>query len=179
MLKKILLALVLAVVVLVIVVAMQPADYRVARTATIAAPNAVVFEQVNNLHKWQDWSPWAKIDPAAKNSYEGPESGVGAAFIWSGNSKVGEGRMTITNSRPHERVAFRLEFQRPMTATCMSEFTFKPKGEQTEVTWTMTGKNDFIGKAFSLVMNCDKMLGGDFEKGLAQLDAAAKAAAKK
>src|SRR5262249_17972049 len=125
------------------------------------------------------WSPWAKLDPAAKISYEGPTAGVGAAFTWAGNSEVGEGRMTITESRPNEKVVFRLDFEKPFKDTSTAEFTFEPKGDQTAVTWTMLGKNGFVGKAMSLVINCDKMLGGYFEKGLAQLDAVSQAAAKK
>ncbi len=179
MLKKILIILAAVIVILCVVISMRPADFRVARSATIAAPAGAVFAQVNDLHKWQDWSPWAKRDPNAKNSYEGPASGVGAAFLWSGNSEVGEGKMTILESRPNEKVVFRLDFERPFKATSNAEFTFTEKDGQTEVTWVMTGKNNFIGKAISLFMDCDKMVGGDFEKGLAQLDAAVKATVKK
>jgi len=179
MLKKIVIALALILVGLVIVVALQPADFRVARSATIAAPPAAVFAQVHDLHNWEAWSPWAKLDPAAKNSYEGPAAGVGSAFAWAGNSEVGEGRMTITDSRPNERVTFRLDFIKPFKATNTSEFTFKPEGEQTVVTWTMSGKNNFMGKAVGLVMDCDKMLGGSFEKGLAAMKSVTETAARK
>ncbi len=179
MLKKILILLAVIIAILCVVIAMQPADFRVTRSAAIAAPAGAVFAQVNDLHKWQEWSPWAKRDPNAKNSYEGPASGVGAAFLWSGNSEVGEGKMTIIESRLNAKVVFRLDFEKPFKATSNSEFTFKESGGQTEVTWAMTGKNNFIGKAIGLFMNCDKMVGGDFEKGLAQLDAAVKATVKK
>jgi uncharacterized protein YndB with AHSA1/START domain len=178
MLKRVFIILATIIVILCIVIAMQPADFRVARSATIAAPVGAVFAQVNDLHKWREWSPWAKRDPNAKNSYEGPVAGVGAAFMWSGNSEVGEGKMTIIESRKNEKVVFRLEFEKPFEATSNAEFTFKESAGQTQVTWAMTGKNNFIGKAISLVMNCDKMIGKDFEKGLAQLDAATAAALK-
>ena len=179
MLKKILIGLAVIVVVFLIVVAFQPADYRVTRTATIAAPPAVVFAQVDDLRKWEAWSPWAKMDPAMKVTYTGPAAGVGAVSGWAGNSEVGEGRMTITESRPSELIRFHLEFIKPMAGTSASEFTFKPEGNQTVVTWTMTGKNNFIGKAFCLFMNMDKMVGGQFEQGLARLKSVAETAAKK
>ena len=175
MLRKILIAVAVLIVVFVIVVAMQPAEFRVSRSATFAATPAAVFAQVNDLHKWDAWSPWAKLDPNAKNSFEGPAAGVGAAMTWSGNNEVGEGRMTITESRPDELVRFRLDFMKPMSGTSTAEFTFKPDGGTTVVTWTMSGTNGFIGKAVGLFMNCDKMLGDYFEKGLASMKAIAEA----
>jgi hypothetical protein len=171
MLKFILIGLVTLLVVFLIVVALQPADFRITRTATIAAPAAIVFEQVNDFHKWNAWSPWAKLDPNAKNTFEGPPAGVGSGFAWAGNNQVGEGRMTITESRPNELVLIKLEFFKPFAATNTTEFTFKPEGNQTAVTWSMFGRNNFIGKAMSLIMNCDKMIGGQFEQGLANIKA--------
>ncbi|MDD5199053.1 MAG: SRPBCC family protein [Terrimicrobiaceae bacterium] len=169
MLIKILIAVGAVVALLFIVVAVQPSEFRIARSATIPAPPAVVFEQVNDLHKWQAWSPWAKLDPAAKNSFEGPPAGTGAIFRWAGNDKVGEGSMTITESRPSELVRFRLDFVKPFAGTNVAEFTFKPEGDQTQVTWTMTGTKNFVFKAVGLFMNCDRMVGGQFEQGLADL----------
>ena len=169
--KFILLGLAVVVVAFVVVVAMQPSEFRVTRTATIDAPPAAVFEQVNDLRKWNAWSPWAKLDPNAKNTFEGPASGKGASFAWAGNSQVGEGRMTITESRPNERVAMKLDFVKPFEATNTTEFTFKPEGGKTVVTWAMSGRNNFVGKAVSLCMNCDKMIGGQFEQGFANLKA--------
>jgi len=163
------------VVLFVIVVATRPSDFRVTRAARIAAPAEVVFANVNDLHKWEVWSPWAKMDPAAKSSFSGPESGPGASMTWSGNNKVGEGRMTITDSHPHEVIQIKLEFLRPFKATNAAEFTFKPEGGQTQVTWSMSGKNNFMGKAFGLFVDCEKMVGRDFEKGLANLNSASQA----
>lgn len=160
------------------VVATRPDDFRVTRSLLISAPADRVFQQVNDLHKWEAWSPWAKLDPNGKTSYAGPASGAGAAFSWDGNSQVGEGTMTITESRPTQFLQFRLDFRRPMTATNTAEFVFAPQGDQTKVTWTMYGRNNFLGKAVSLVMNCDKMIGGQFETGLAQLKAVAEAEPK-
>jgi uncharacterized protein YndB with AHSA1/START domain len=178
-LKKILVGFVALVVVLVLVVALQPAEYRVVRSATIAAPPAEVFAQVNDFHNWDAWSPWAKLDPACKNSFEGLPAGTGAVFAWSGNDQVGEGRMTLTESRPNELIQIKLDFVRPFESTCTTEFHFKPEGDQTAVMWSMSGENNFVGKAFCLFMNMDKTLGGEFEKGLAQMKAVTEAAVKK
>lgn len=169
MLAKILIAVALITVVFIVIVALQPADFRIARSATLPAAPTVVFEHVNDLHKWQAWSPWARLDPTAKTTFDGPPAGTGASFTWAGNSQVGEGRMTVTESRPHELVRFKLEFFKPFTATNVAEFTFKPEGAQTTVTWSMSGTNNFVGKAMGLIMNCDKMIGGQFEQGFANL----------
>ena len=179
MLKIILIALAVVVVVFLSVVAMQPSDFRITRSATIAAPPEAVFAQVNGLHNWEAWSPWAKLDPAAKSTYEGPAAGVGAAFTWAGNNKVGEGRMTITESRPNVSVQFKLDFLRPFKATNTAEFTFKPEGNQTAVNWSMYGKNNFLAKAVGLFINCDKMVGGQFEQGLAQMKSVVESASGK
>ncbi|QPK64910.1 SRPBCC family protein [Methylomonas sp. LL1] len=171
MLDLILVLILIAVVVFVIVVARQPADFQVTRFATLSAPASVVFAQVNDLHKWDAWSPWAKLDPAAKSVFEGAEAGVGAIMRWSGNHKVGEGSMTIIESRPDELIRFKLEFLKPFKASNTAEFTFKPEGNQTVVTWSMSGSNNFIGKAMGLIMNCDKMVGTQFEQGLSAIKA--------
>ncbi len=178
MIKKILIGLVAVVVLFAVIVALQPSDFRVTRSAPVAAPPSVVFAQVNDFHKWEAWSPWAKLDPAAKNSFEGPRAGTGATFRWSGNNEVGEGSMTVTESRPSELIRIKIDFLKPFEASNTAEFTFKPAGGQTQVTWSMYGTNNFIGKAFCLFNNMDKMLGGEFEKGLAQMKVAAEAAAK-
>jgi uncharacterized protein YndB with AHSA1/START domain len=150
-------------------VAMQPADVKITRTATIAAPPSDVFAQVNDFHKWEAWSPWAKLDPAAKTAFEGPSSGKGAVFTWAGNDQIGEGRITLTESRPDELIRIKLDFVKPFAATSDTEFTFKPKGDATEVTWTMTGQRGFMEKAVCLFMNMDKMVGGQFDEGLANM----------
>jgi hypothetical protein len=179
MLKKILIALAVIVIVFAVIVALQPSEYRVARSATIAAPAPAVFAQVNDFHKWEAWSPWAKLDPAMKQTYEGALAGTGAVYTWSGNNQVGEGRMTLTESRPNEFVRIKLEFLKPFASTAASEFAFKPEGNQTAVTWSMAGKNNFMAKAFGLFMNMDKMIGGDFEKGLARMKSVVEAAANR
>ena len=182
MIKKILLGIVVVVVVLVVVsicvVALQPSHYHIERSATMNAPAATVFAQVNDFHKWEGWSPWAKLDPTMKQSYEGAPAGTGAVYSWVGNSQVGEGRMTIIESQPSTLVKIKLEFIKPWAATNATNFTFATQGSQTNVKWTMDGENNFVGKAFGLFMNMDKMVGGDFEKGLAQMKSIAEASAK-
>jgi uncharacterized protein YndB with AHSA1/START domain len=178
MLVKVLIVLAVIVVLFLVVVATRPADFRITRSATIPAPPAVVFEQVNDLHNWQQWSPWAKLDPDAKVTFDGPTAGNGASFHWAGNSNVGEGTMTLMESQPSELVRFKIDFMRPFVASNVAEFTFKPVGDQTEVTWTMTGKNNFMAKAFGLFVDCDKMVGGQFEQGFENLKGVVGQAAK-
>jgi len=179
MLAKILVALAVIVPVALVVVAWQPATFHVARSATISAPPERVFAQVNDLHNWEAWSPWLKADPAAKTAYEGAPAGTGAAFRWAGNKDVGEGHMTITQSRPNDLVRLRLDFVRPFVGTSVAEFTFVPDGSRTVVTWSMTGDKNFFAKAMHLVLDMDRMVGGKFDEGLAQMKAVAEGTAKK
>ncbi len=176
MLKKILGVLLLVLVVLSVVIAMQPADFKITRSITIAAPVANIFSHVNDFHQWEAWSPWAKLDPQAKNSYEGSSAGEGAIFRWAGNNEVGEGSMTLIESKVNDRILIKLDFIKPFKAINSAEFTFKVEGSTTLVTWSMSGSNNFIGKAMGLVIDCDKMVGEQFEKGLAQLKAIAESA---
>lgn len=175
MLKKVLLSLAVVLAAFAVVVALQSPHFRVERSVAIAAPPEMVFAQVNNLRNWESWSPWAKVDPAMKQTYEGPADGVGAVYKWSGNNEVGEGSSTIVESRPSESVRFELAFVRPFEGTNDVEFTFKPEGGQTVVTWAMSGERNFFFKALGLFMNCDKMCGDQFEQGLAKLKSVAEA----
>lgn len=169
MVIKILIALAVIVVVLVAIVARRPSDFRIVRTATMAAAAPDVFAQVNDFHHWQAWSPWAKRDPGMKQTYGGAQAGAGATYAWAGNREVGEGRMTLVESRPSELIRVNLEFLKPFAATSTAELTFQPERDRTAVTWSMTGKRSFVAKALDLVMNMDRMIGGDFEKGLAAM----------
>ena len=169
MLKWILGGAAAVVAIFLIVVAMQPSDFKVERSATMRAPAPAAFAQVNDFQKWQAWSPWEKVDPALKRQYEGPQAGTGAVYAWQGNKDVGEGRMTITESKPAERVRIKLEFFKPFAATNQAEFSFKPAGDGTTVTWTMTGQNNFLSKAICMFVDMDKMVGGMFEQGLTQM----------
>jgi len=169
MLKWTLAAVAAVIAIFLVVVALQPADFKVERSATMRAPAPAAFAQVNDLQNWRAWSPWEKIDPALKRQYGGPKAGNGAIYAWQGNNDVGEGRMTITESRPGELVRLKLEFFQPFAATNTAEFSFKPAGEGTAVTWSMSGRNDFLAKAICLFVDMDKMVGGMFEQGLAQM----------
>ena len=170
MLNWFLIAVAAVVVIFLAIVALQPSDFRVERSATMRAPAPAAFAQVNDFQNWRAWSPWEKVDPALERSYDGPKAGTGAVYAWQGNKDVGEGRMTITESRPGELVRIKLEFFKPFAATNSTEFSFKPAGaESTAVTWTMTGRNNFLSKAMCLFVNMDRMVGGMFEQGLAQL----------
>ncbi|HET8532372.1 MAG TPA: SRPBCC family protein [Methylomirabilota bacterium] len=176
MLAKILVALAVVVAGLAVVIALQPSDFRVSRTTTIAAPAPVVFAQVNDFHNWTAWSPWAKLDPSMKQTYEGAPAGTGAIYTWVGNREVGEGRMTVVESRPSDLIRVKLDFVKPLAGTSVAEFTFRPEGDRTAVTWTMTGEKNFVAKAIHLVLSMDRMIGDQFEKGLAAMKTMAEAA---
>jgi len=124
MIKKILIVLVVIIIVFVVIVALQPAQYRVVRSASMSAPPAVVFAQVNDFHNWEAWSTWAKLDPAMKQSYEGAPAGTGAIYSWVGNAKVGEGRMTLTESRSNDLIRIKLDFIKPFASTADTEISF-------------------------------------------------------
>lgn len=169
--KTVLMIIVLALAAFAGYAAMQPADFSVTRTATMSASAATIFPHVNNLHQWEAWSPWAKMDPNATMSYNGPTEGQGAGMSWAGNMQVGAGTMTITESTAPSNVKFALDFTKPMKGTNTAEFTFTPAADptQTTVTWTMTGHKNFIAKAMGVIMNCEKMVSEQFDKGLANL----------
>ena len=172
MLKKIALVLVVLLVAFAAFVATRPADFRISRSRTVAASPGVVYAYLNDFHNWPQWSPWEKLDPGMKREHSGSPAGQGASYAWSGNNDVGEGRMTITDSRPNQGVTMRLEFIKPFAATSTAQFDLAPSGAGTNVTWSMTGHNNFMAKAAGVFMDMDKLVGGDFEKGLANLDAA-------
>jgi uncharacterized protein YndB with AHSA1/START domain len=177
-LKKILIALLALVAIFLIFVALQPSEFHVERTANMAAPPAMVFDQVNDLHKWEAWSPWAKLDPNAKITFEGPPSGTGTIMTWAGNNEVGEGKMTLAESRPNELVKINVDIVKPMEGSSTTEFAFKPEGDQTAVTWSMSGHHNFIVKAMCLVMNGKKMMSDMMDKGLANMKSMVEGASK-
>jgi hypothetical protein len=172
----ILLAIAFIAIIFFVVITGRPDEFIVSRSTKISASPGKAFPHVNDLHKWEAWSPWAKMDPNAKNTFEGSPSGTGAAMSWDGNKKIGAGRMTIIGSEANELIRLKLEFIRPFKAANTAEFTFKPEDNQTVVTWSMTGKNNFFFKAFGLFMDFDKMIGRDFEKGLTAMKSVAEAA---
>lgn len=169
MLKKILLVVVALIAVLVVLAFMQPAEYRIERSAVMAAPQQTVYDQIADFHKWGAWSPWKKLDPNAKNTIGGAASGKGATFAWDGNDDIGAGMMTITDAKAPETVVIDLAFLRPFESRADTGFTLRPEGAGTHVTWWMTGKNNFIGRVFCVFMDMDKMVGDSYAEGLASI----------
>jgi len=173
-----LLALLVLVGVLLVVILTRPNTFHVERTAVIHAPADVVFARLEDLHKWPDWSPWEKLDPAMQRTFSGADKGVGAVYAWKGNDKVGEGRMTINEAAAPSKLGLQLEFLEPFASTNRTTFELAPADGGTRVRWAMDGPHNFMSKAMCLVMDMDKQVGGDFEKGLASLDAVAQADAR-
>jgi hypothetical protein len=172
MLKKILIGIVVIVGAALIVAAFRPAEFEVHRSAVIQAPPERIQRLIDDFHQWGRWSPWEKLDPDMQRTYGGPPSGRGATYAWSGNSKVGKGRMEILDTSP-DGVKIDLWFLAPIEGRNLARFDFAPKDGGTEVTWTMTGRQPYVGRVMGLFMSMDRMIGGDFERGLAQLKAAA------
>lgn len=173
MITKILIGLGGVIALVLIVAATRPADFRVERSAVLSSSPAVLFEHVNDHRKFAVWNPFMQLDPNVKNTYSGPDCGVGAVCSWEGNSDVGAGTCTIVESKPGELVRCRMDWRRPMEGTSMVDFTFKPEGANARVTWAMYGKNNFMGKVVSLFVDCETICGPQFEKGLANLGAVA------
>lgn len=165
-------------VVFLAVAATRPSHFSVGRSATIAAKPEEVFSFVNSLAEFQKWSPWARRDPSMKSTFAGPKSGVGSEYHWVGNSEVGEGNMKITESTAGELVRMQLDFIKPFAASNKVDFIFEPAGNGTKVKWVMSGENGLMGKAIGMLMNMDKMVGGDFEQGLANLKGLAESKGK-
>jgi uncharacterized protein YndB with AHSA1/START domain len=166
-------ALVVVVAALLAYAATKPDTFRVQRSTGINAPAERIFPLIANLKSMNTWNPFVEPDPAIKIAYRGPDSGKGAAHTWSGNSKVGEGRIEITDAEPSARVNMQLEMLKPMKASNAVEFTLRPSGKTTTVTWAMSGRQPFIVRLMTVFIDCDKMVGGQFEKGLGKLKAVA------
>jgi uncharacterized protein YndB with AHSA1/START domain len=162
---------VLAIVIILVLAVRKPDRFRLERSAMIKAPPEKIFPFVNDFRRWTAWSPWEKIDPELKRTYGGAENGKGATYGWEGK-KAGVGHMEIIEAAPHSRILIKLDFMKPFEAHNTAEFTFTPQGGGTRVDWAMYGPNLFMGKLMSTVINTDKMVGKDFEKGLASLKAA-------
>ena len=178
MAKKIAIASAVVIAVAALVVAAQPSSFVVERTVSIGAPARVVYPHIASVRAMDVWSPWSKMDPQMKTVYEGPESGVGARSSWEG-PEMGKGRITVTGAEPEREVEMKLEMLEPMAAENRVVFSIVPNDGATDVTWRMEGRNGFVGKAFSLVMNMDTMVGGEFEKGLGSLKSLAEAEAQR
>jgi len=147
--------------------------FRIERAVNIQAPAETIFPLIDDFRNWSAWSPWEKMDPALKRNYAGPPSGPGAVYEWEGNKKVGKGRMEIMEAPPPSRIAIKLDFLKPFESHNIAEFTLAPRGSTTDVTWAMHGPSLFIGKVMGLFVDMDRMVGKDFETGLANLKAVA------
>ena len=169
MLKIISLAVVAVVGGFLIYAATRPDSFRVERTATINAPPERIFPLINDFQRWGAWSPFEKKDAGMKRTLSGVPSGKGAVYEWDGNKEIGQGRMEIVESVPPSRVTLTLDFTRPFEAHNIVDFTLEPRGNSTQVTWAIHGPSPFISKVMSIVLNMDKMIGKDFEAGLAAL----------
>lgn len=175
MFKKLLILIVVLIAVLLCYAATRPNTFRIQRTTSINAPPEKIFAIIDDFHNWPSWSPWEKLDPAMKRTYSGAASGQGAVYAWEGNSKVGAGRMEITDSASPSKITMKLDFIKPFEAHDIAEFTLEPPATAdtsvavTTVTWSMHGPNPFISKVMQVFMNMDTMVGKDFDEGLANL----------
>jgi len=171
----------LAVIAVIIVVAVaallgyaatKPDTFAVQRSARIKAQPETIYALIEDFHRWNVWSPYEKLDPAMTRNYSGAATGKGSIYEWSGNSKAGAGRMEITDTTPPSKIVMSLDFTKPFKTSNIVEFTFEPDGDATKVTWTMHGPSPFISKVMGTLFDMDKMIGKDFETGLADLKAA-------
>jgi len=180
MFKKVAIALVVAIGVFLAFASTRPATYHVERSISVAAPAPVLFGNVDNFRTWSAWSPWDKLDPQMQKTISGPPNGVGATYTWQGNSKVGKGSMIITAVEAPTKATYKLEFLEPFASVATTVFAIAPQGvKAATITWAMDGNNNFVGKIMSVFMHMDKMIGGDFEKGLAALKIIAEDQAKR
>lgn len=173
MLKKIGLG-ILAVVVIILGLAMaQPNSFAVTRSITIKAPPEKIYPLIADFHQWSIWSPWEHLDPAMKRTFSGAASGAGAVYSWEGNDAVGAGRMEITGAAPPGKVDIKLDFLKPFPSQNSTVFTVQPEADGSKVVWTMSGPSAFVTKLMGVFVSMDKMIGPDFEKGLASMKTAA------
>jgi hypothetical protein len=153
--------------------ATKPDSFSVQRATSIKAAPEKIFALLDDFHNWGVWSPWEKMDPSMKRTFNGPANGKGSVYEWEGNSKVGQGRMEITDASAPSQVTIKLDFIKPFEGHNVAEFVLEPKGDSTNVTWTMRGPSPYIAKLMSVFFSMDSMIGKDFEAGLANLKAAA------
>lgn len=173
MLKKIAIG-ILAVVVIILGLALaQPNSYSVSRSIVIKAPAEKIYPLISDFHQWGAWSPWENLDPNMKRTFTGAASGAGAVYSWEGNDAVGAGRMEITGAQPPSKIDIKLDFLKPIASQNNTVFVLKPQGDRTDVVWTMSGPSSFMTKLMGVFVSMDKMIGPDFEKGLASMKAAA------
>jgi len=173
MVRKIVIVIVVLLAGILLFAATRPNAFHVERSIAIKAPPDRIFALINDFQRWSAWSPWEKMDPAMKRTFGGAPSGKGATYAWEGNSKVGEGRMEIIDSSPPSKITVKLDFVKPLEGHNTAEFTLVPAGDTTNLTWVMNGPSPYIAKVMGVFVSMDKMIGKDFETGLANLKAAA------
>jgi Polyketide cyclase / dehydrase and lipid transport len=166
---------IIAIVLAVLVVAIlglamtKPDSFSVQRKMSIQAPPDKIFPLINDFHNWNSWSPWEKLDPGMTRTHSGAASGKGAVYEWDGNSKVGKGRMEITDASAPSEIAIKLDFLKPFEGHNIAEFTLEPQGDSTNVTWDMHGPSSLVSKVMQVFISMDKLIGKDFDSGLANL----------
>lgn len=175
MLKFIIFAIILGVAAILILANTKPDSFRVERSITILASPDKIFAFINDFHRWSAWSPWEKLDPAMRRTFGGEAEGPGAIYEWDGNKQVGQGRMEIAEAVPPDRLVIQLDFIRPFEGHNIAEFTLQQLGTSTRLTWAMHGPSPFISKIMQVFVSLDRMIGKDFETGLANLKAVAEA----
>jgi uncharacterized protein YndB with AHSA1/START domain len=170
--KTVLMVVAVLVAAVLVVAATRPDDFSVQRSVSIKAPPEKIYPMLVDFRQWPAWSPWEKLDPEMKRSLSGPASGPGATYAWQGSSKVGAGRMEIKQVTAPTKVEIQLDFIKPFEGHNITDFTLVPRGDATEVTWLMRGPAPFVSKLMGVFVDMDKMIGKDFETGLANLKAA-------
>jgi uncharacterized protein YndB with AHSA1/START domain len=173
MLTGILILVALLIALVLVLAALKPDTFVVQRATRIKAAPEKIFAVINDFHHWGAWSPWEKLDPALQRTFSGSTSGKGSVYAWKGNNKVGEGRMEILESTPSSRIAIKLDFIKPFEAHNTAEFTLLSQGDETAINWAMRGATPFLGKIMHVFCNMDRMVGKDFEAGLANMKAIA------
>lgn len=179
MLKKIAIGIVAVVVIIMGLALLQPNSFAVSRSIVVQAPAEKIYPLVSDFHQWRRWSPWENLDPNMKRTFAGAAGGAGAVYSWEGNDTVGAGRMEIVAAQPAAKVDIKLDFLRPIASQNSTVFELRPEGDGTKVVWTMSGPSSFMTKLMGVFVSMDKMIGPDFEKGLANLKAAAENATGK
>ncbi len=173
MLKIIAIVIVVLIAVVLGLAATKPDTFRVQRATTIKAPAAKVYALIDDFRQWGQWSPWEKLDPDLKRTFSGAASGKGAVYEWTGNNKVGAGRMEITEPTPPNKLVIKLDFIKPFEGHNIAEFTLEPQADATQLTWVMHGPTPFVSKLMQVFVSMDSLIGKDFEAGLANLKALA------
>ncbi|WP_373987943.1 SRPBCC family protein [Duganella sp. BuS-21] len=172
MFKKIIIGLAVLILIVLAAAALQPASYSVTRSVAIKASPEKIQPLIGDFHQWVQWSPWEQLDPGMTRTFSGAPKDLGAVYAWQGNREVGAGRMEVISLTPL-KVGIKLDFYVPVESSSLTDFVLEPKGDTTQVTWTMSGNSDFMTKLMGVFVSMDKMIGPDFERGLAQMKTAA------